>query len=418
MMRYIMSYGVALVLLLLIAGWLASGTLVQGGKGPGNGEQAIIDLVEVEEDGPVRQLFASLGLISEPEDLGEEGVEDTTETDDETPELQTVRTAHYVAELMQIEVDVRGQTNAIASVSVRAETNGIVDAVHVQKGDVVAPGDLLCSLDQGTRLTRLAQGEASLAQAQAALAQSQADFETNAALREKGLAAANTARQFEVALTSANASISASISALDDIKSDLEKTQVFSQVSGVVQDPMADAGDVLNNSGICATIVQMNPMLFAGKVAEANISAVSVGMNANVTMVTGQAVSGIVRYVSTSADRATRAFEVEVELDNSNGSLRDGVTSTAKIQVGAIPAHLIPQSTLTLETDGTLGVRIVSNGVSSFRPITIIVDEPGGIWVAGLPTEVDIIILGQEFVVDGQQVEAVDGSIGVGEANS
>ena len=67
MMRYIMSYGVALMLLLLIAGWLASGTLIQGGRGPEKGEQAIIDLIEPDNEGPVRKLFMSLGLITDPE---------------------------------------------------------------------------------------------------------------------------------------------------------------------------------------------------------------------------------------------------------------------------------------------------------------------------------------------------------------
>lgn len=417
MMRYIMSYGVALILLLLIAGWLASGTLVQGGKGAGNGEQAIIDLIEVEKNGPVRRLFISMGLIEDPNAPRETVAVVESEPAEEAPKLQSVRIARFESVIMPLEVDVRGQTNAIARVSVRAETSGIVKEVHVQKGATVTPGDLLCSLDQGTRLARLSQGEAALAQAEASLAQARADYETNASLREKGLAAANTARQYEVNLTSAEASVRAAISSLDDIKNDLEKTHIYTQVGGVVQEPLADAGDVLNNSGICATIVQMNPMLFAGKVAEAKVSAVKVGEPATVTTVTGQSVQGVVRYVSPSADRATRAFEVEVELDNSDGSLRDGVTSTAKIQVGAIPAHLIPQSVLTLKTDGTLGVRIVNEGISKFVPVTIITDQADGIWVAGLPAQVDIITLGQEYVTDGQQVDAAYADASGGETS-
>ncbi len=415
MMRYIMSYGVALALLLLIAGWLASGTLVLGGKGAGNGEQAIIDLIEVKENGPVRQLFISVGLIEDPNAPVEETTETPEQTEEEAPRLQSVRIARFVAQIMPLEVDVRGQTNAIARVSVRAETSGVVKQVHVQKGATVVPGDLLCTLDQGTRLARLSQGEAALAQAEATLSRAQADYETNVSLREKGLAATNTARQYEVNLTSAKASVRAAISSLDDTKNDLEKTHIYTQVGGIIQEPLADAGNVLNNSDICATVVQMNPMLFAGKVAEAKVSAVKVGERATVTTVTGQTVQGVVRYVSSSADRATRAFEVEVELDNSDGALRDGVTSTAKIEVGAIPAHLIPQSVLTLETDGTLGVRIVTDGISNFVPVTIITDQSDGIWVAGLPAEVDVITLGQEYVTDGQQVDAAYVSAGAEE---
>ena len=407
MMRYIMSYGVAIALMLLIAGWLASGTLVEGGKGPGNGEQAIIDLIEVEQNGPVRKLFISLGLIEDPNaPVVEEPPVEDIEPVEETVPLQSVRAVRYVAEQVPIVVSVRGQTNANATISVRAETSGVVKQVHVEKGQAVAPGDLLCSLDQGTRLARLAQGEASLAQAEAALVQSEADFETNAALREKGLAPANTARTFEVSLTAAKASVRAAVSQLDDIKKDLERTQILAEVGGIVQDPLVNIGDMLNASGVCATIVQLNPMLFSGKVAEAKISHIQPGLKAVVTTVTGQSVEGVVSYVSSSADRSTRSFSVEIELDNADGQLLDGITATAEIEVGLVPAHLIPQSALTLQTDGALGVRLVKDNVTNFYPVQIISDKAEGIWVGGLPFEANVIIIGQEYVSDDQEVDA------------
>jgi len=224
-MRYVMSYGVALVLILLIAGWLASGTLIEGGKGEGQGERAIIDMIEPDQDGPVRRLFAAIGLIEAGQaKAGAPDVADNQATPDitpepQTPELQTVRYVNFSAKMMPIKVEVRGH----ARVLVRAETSGIVKQVHVSKGQSVSGGDLLCSLDRGTREARLAQAEAALAQAQASLTRAQADFDTNMSLREKGLSPANTARQFEVSLSGAKASVRAAIASLDDIKNELPK---------------------------------------------------------------------------------------------------------------------------------------------------------------------------------------------------
>ena len=413
-----MSYGVAFVLILLIAGWLASGTLVEGGKGPGAGEESIIDILEVQKDGPVHSLFVSLGLIKDPEQAPEPTPEATATPADIPAALQSVRYQHFVAQMMPIEVAVRGQTNANATVSVRAETSGIVKQVHVSKGDHVNPGDPLCTLDEGTRLARKAQGEAALIQAQASLERARADFDTNKALRDKGLAAANTARQFQVNLAVAEAAVRAAESALNDITKDIERTRIVSEISGVVQDPLANVGDMLNVSAICATIVQLNPMLFTGKVAEAKVSEVAIGQQAQVSTVTGQSVAGTVHFVSSIADRSTRAFQIEIELDNSDGKLRDGVTSVARIQVGAIPAHLIPASAMTLDTDGKLGVRTVTDDVAHFVPIQIVGDEANGVWVSGLPEKADIIILGQEFVSDGQRVDAREGTIGSSLANA
>jgi membrane fusion protein, multidrug efflux system len=424
MMRYILSYGVALVLLLIIAGWLASGTLVQGGNGEGNGEQAIIDMIEPDSDGPVRKLFISLGLITDPnaqdpeqigvaqgEIVSRKGAPEQTSladtlSNETAPALQSVRTKIFSARLMPIEVLLRGKTQANATISVRAETSGLVKQLHVSKGQNVEPGDLLCTLDRGTREARLAQTEASLAQADVALAQAQANLETNKTLRDKGLSAANTARQFEVSLTAAQASRRAALAALDDARNDLDNTEIRAEIGGIVQDPIASVGDMLLVGGVCATVVELDPMLFVGKVAETKIALVKAGLPAIVTTVTGQVVEGRVRYVSASADSATRAFAVEVELDNANGALLDGVTAEAVVRAGATKAQFVPQSVLTLATSGTLGVQIVENGAASFRPVQILGDEAGGVWVAGLPPSAEIITLGQEYVRDGQLVAA------------
>ena len=68
-------------------------------------------------------------------------------------------------------------------------------------------------------------------------------------------------------------------------------------------------------------------------------------------------------------------------------------------------AHFIPQSALTLNNEGTLGVRIVDLAdTARFRPVTVLRDEAGGIWVSGLEDVADVIVIGQEFVSDGVRV--------------
>jgi len=68
-------------------------------------------------------------------------------------------------------------------------------------------------------------------------------------------------------------------------------------------------------------------------------------------------------------------------------------------------AHLIAQSSLTLDDEGVLGVRTIdSDNVASFMPVTLLRDTADGVWVTDLPDMVDIITIGQEFVTDGVRV--------------
>ena len=74
--------------------------------------------------------------------------------------------------------------------------------------------------------------------------------------------------------------------------------------------------------------------------------------------------------------------------------------------LGTIPAHLLPQSVMTLDSNGDLGVQSVEDGKVVFHKITILQDSIDGVWVTGLPAKTDIIVLGQEYVAQGQQVDA------------
>ena len=409
-MRALFSYGVAFAILLLAGGWLVTGTLVQGGQGPGNGETPIIAVIEGEEHGPIASALNDAGVLAEhhePEIDPALTIAQRNEatTGSEAP-LQSVRTQRFTAQPMPIEVPLRGRTQAKATVAAVAETAAAVDVVHVTKGQRVDVGDALCTLDQGTRAAAVAQAEAGLAQAEAALAQAQLNFDTNADLRERGLAAVNTANAVEVALAQAKAGVSQAEAGLDNAQAELERTEIVAKVAGLVQDPVAVEGAMLNAGSACATIVQLNPIVFTGMVPEAHIGLAKPGLEATITTVTGQNVSGEVTYVSAVADNATRSFPAEIEIPNEDFAIRDGVTAEAIVTIGSAPGHLLPQSVLTLDDEGVLGVRTVEDGVVAFYAITIVSDTREGVWVTGLPLVSDVITVGQENVSSGQAVNA------------
>eukprot|EP00873_Tetraselmis_striata_P030136 jgi/Tetstr1/450400/TSEL_037436.t1 len=255
-----------------------------------------------------------------------------------------------------------------------------------------------------TSHTNDAWAEAALAQAEAGLAQAQLDLETNTSLRERGLAPANTANSVQVALAAAEAQVSSAQAALDNARAELDRTEIVAEVSGLVQAPIATRGSMLSQGSVCATIVQLDPIVFSGSVAEANITLARTGLPATLHTVTNQDATGEVTYVAASADDATRSFPVEIEFANPDFSIREGVTATATVNMGSMPGHLLPQSVLTLNDEGVLGVRAVQDGIVAFYPVTIVSDTREGVWVTGLPQSVDIITIGQEFVIEGQSV--------------
>jgi multidrug efflux system membrane fusion protein len=386
-MRAIYSYGVAGAILVAGAAWLATGTLVVGGNGPGNGERPIIPALHADAS-------AGGGHGAEEVDPHLTIAERVAATAGAESPLQSVRTETYQVQAFPIQAALRGRTKAKSMVTITPETSGVVTEVNVTKGQKVAVGDVLCTLDQGTRA-------AAVAQAQAGLAQAQADFDTNAELRKKGLAPANTANALDSALKAAQMGF-------DQAKAEFDRTQVKTQVAGVVQDPLATVGTMLSPGAPCATVVELDPMLFIGTVPEARIGLARLGLKARIETVTGQQAEGEVSYISPTADDATRSFPIEIQIPNANGGILSGITATATVVMGTMPAHLLPQSVLTLDDEGAMGIRAVENGEVKFYPVTIVSDTRQGVWVTGLPARVDVITVGQEFVIPGQKVDATN----------
>jgi len=164
-------------------------------------------------------------------------------------------------------------------------------------------------------------------------------------------------------------------------------------------------GDYLNTGAVCATIIDPDPMRLIGEVSEKEINFVKVGSKANAKLISGKKVQGIVSFVSTSANRGTRTFRVEIDVKNSDRSIRDGVSAQIEIEGDIILVHKISPSILMLGEDGELGIRTVNkDNQVEFNQIEILEDSIEGIWISGLPQNTRIITVGQEYVFQGQTV--------------
>jgi multidrug efflux system membrane fusion protein len=408
----VLSRFAAPLIVLGLALWFGTGILVHGGSGPGEGEKPVISLIEP-KGGPLADAIKKSGTeakyqsdeANEP-DPALTIAQRQAKTEGASAPLRSVEVKTYVAQAMPIEVPLRGQTQAKATVTVAADTAGTVSAVEATKGEKVKSGDLLCTLDPEARQAAVSQAQAGLAQAQANLTQAQADFDTNRTLINKGVANTNSARQLEVALAAAKASVASAQSGVDNAKLELGRTKITSKIDGVVSD-ITTIGARLGIGTACATVVQLDPILFAGAVPEAHIGLARTGLAATVTTVTGDKLEGKVTFVSSVADPTTRTFPAEITLDNPGSKVPSGLSATATINVGTSPAQLLPQSVLTLNDDGTMGVRAVDGGKVVFYPVTIVKDAREGMYVTGLPLKLDVITVGQEFVKAGDNVKAV-----------
>ena len=354
--------------------------------------------------------------------------------DTETAPLVSVVAIHSTARTVDSAVMLRGRTEAARQVTVMAETSGKVVSEPLRKGAYIEAGQTLCQLDPGTRESRLAEAKARLTEAEARLPEAiasaagaaakltEAKVNENAArrLNQQGYASETRAASAEAALqgalagiesakaavVSAKAAVEAAKASIASIEKDIENLTITAPFAGLLETDTAELGVLLQPGSPCATIIQLDPIKLVGFAPETEVDKVTVGAMAGARLATGREVVGRVTFLSRSADPLTRTFRVEVQVPNAGLAIRDGQTVEIIVASDGTKAHLLPQSSLTLNNDGALGIRFVGpDNITGFAPVSILRDTPEGVWVAGLPDKVDVIVLGHEYVVAGVKLD-------------
>ena len=289
-----------------------------------------------------------------------------------------------------------GRTEADRKINVVARTGGILTELRVRRGDRVEKGDVIAVLSDEAR-------EAQVAQAIALVTQRKTELEAKRRLIENG-----TLPRLD--MVNLEAQHKAAEAALAVAGAERDRGVVTAPWSGIVTDTTAEVGQAAFSMAgrEIAQIVALDPMLAVVEVSERKLAGVRVGDSAEVRLVTGQSASGIIRFVSKSASQATRTYRVEVEMKNPAGAIPDGITAEVAIPLAAVPAVRVPRSALTISSAGDVGVRAVDpDGKVAFLPISIIEDDQTSMWVERIPDGTKVIVQGQDFVREGQRVEAV-----------
>ena len=195
-------------------------------------------------------------------------------------------------------------------------------------------------------------------------------------------------------------------SKIKNIKIDIDNTKISSPFAGIINNSYVEIGDYVQPGYVMFSVVDLNPIKIQGYLSESDINKVKIGTKAIVNNSNSIKKIGEITFISPTAETATRTFEFTIEANNDDLLFKSGITASIAIKGNNILAHKIPPSILTLQDDGTVGIKAVDeNNKVVFYPIKKEIDTIDGMWVSGLPNEVRIIITGQEYITVGQVVE-------------
>jgi len=290
------------------------------------------------------------------------------------------------------QLSLRAKTEANRVVDVKAQLGGRIVAVPVEEGAQVVAGDTLCKIDAEDRAQRIEH-------AAAALAQAKIEYDGAQKLKQSGY-------QSELAIAQAKTRLESARVAVERSTLDMRNLSIKAPFDGIVESRPVEIGDFVQPGQLCAQIVELDPLTISAVITESEISKISLGSVARVTLVNGDLLNGKITYLSHQADAVTRSYRVEATVENPQLKFLAGMSGRLQIEGQPIEAHLISASLMLLDDQGRLAVRAVNEqGIVSTLGITSVGESSDGVWVAGLPDTVALVTLGQNYVTEGEKVD-------------
>lgn len=335
-------------------------------------------------------VWVASGLIS--------GVEDkqtsvSSPSDDSDKVLSKVRTKLSSAREHQRSIMLYGLTEGARSVQVKLETAGRIIEVPLEKGSSVKEGDIIARISMADRQARLKEARAMVNRYTIA-------YEAAQKLSKKQF-------RSKVQLAESVSKLESAKATLRSMSVDIERTSVRAPFDGILNDISVEIGDYVAIGDVSATIIDLNPIHIIAEVTEQASGLLSIGDKASIKLSGRNNLKGTVSYISKVGSAQSRTFRIEVSLPNPGGTISAGVTTELRLNQGIIKAHFLSPAALTLNEIGELGVKTVKFDQVRFHKVQIIDDTQQGVWLTGLPDEVELIVVGQEFVRSNQKVRSI-----------
>lgn len=202
----------------------------------------------------------------------------------------------------------------------------------------------------------------------------------------------------------AKAELEAAQAALEQAEIELSHGKIVAPFAGVAERPV-ELGDFVDVGDRVASVIEIDPLLVTGEVAETRIGGLTVGMPGSARLNTGQIVHGRVRYISREADPQTRTFAIELEVENPGSRVAGRVSAELRIVWQQVDAHRVSPGLLSLDDTGEVGIKaLADDDTVIFYPARIVRAEADAVWLIDLPKQLRLITVGQGFVRPGDHV--------------
>ncbi len=343
-----------------------------------------------------------------------------------TVEVGTVKKGDVATHLTVV-----GNLIGLQTVDVAPRTNGRLMSVMVQMGDPVRRGQLIAKIEDREIVEQVSQAEASQQVSKATIRQREADlnvaklnFDRSKNLYERQLLAKQALDDAESRYLAAEAQIDLSKAQLaqaearlQELKINLQNTNVTSPVDGFVGKRNVDPGAMVSQNTPIASVVDISKLKMVVNVVEKDIRLVTVGDSGDVDVdaYPGEKFHGRIARVAPVLDPATRTATMEIEIANNDKRLKPGMYARVSLTVEERKNTLVAPKSAVIDFENKRGVWMpTEDNRARFVPVQLGIEDTDRIEITGGLKEGDQIVTTGATAVRNNDQLVIAGAAGPG----
>lgn len=308
-----------------------------------------------EDNANIDSLISSKNLVSIKAKRAELQTQ-LTKLDNAIAELDVKKTEEALVSVVTVKdtifshyLEVQGNVNTKENLIIYPQFAGILNTVNVIAGQKVTKGQVLGTIDDGGLSQQLGQLENQLALAKTT-------FERQKRLWDQKIGS-------EIQYLQAQTNMVSQQKAVSQMKAQMAKTRIIAPFNGVIDELIAERGQVVGPGQGLMRIVNLNNMFVATTVPESYIGKLKVGTEVSVYLASiGKSFNGKIRQVGNNINPNNRSFGIEVSVPNTENLLRPNQVAKLKItDYTNSKAVVVPSNVIQEDADGNQFVFEVSS---------------------------------------------------------
>ena len=377
-----------------------------------------------------------------------ETIQENRKPDSKTGMPSPIKVSAIRVKNEQIPLKIRGSgvTKTLFEIHIVARRQGVVKKINVSEGSWVNSKDVLLELDKGTldadieaaRADRLAatavyentkkrykkdgELEVQLRSAIADFTATRKNYEiakslvkqgvqTELALSQKrALLRASESRLFELKniskeleLTKSYAQLKAIDSNILSLEQQLNFTKILAPQYGWLEELNVETGEFVDENRSVARILGLQSLIIDVPVPQTSISRIDIGNPVEINFPGIGTRKGVVDKIAAAANEATRTFNVEIELNNSDGVFRAGMSAEVAIIIGDVMAFKVSPAHLNVRADGQLTVKTINSKERvKIIPVELVRTSGNFAYISGVVDGVIMLTTGQAFLSNNE----------------